>query len=682
MIGAKMKAAFGSVFKNVRTQLALTQSKIAEAGAAWGKVAGDFSKVALGFTGAAAAVGLGTWKAVDSIAAVGDSAAKTAAKLKMSAEDYQELQYAFGLAGAEGDMLDGMLTKLNTTLTNTALNTKKADEWSKAYGLDANKLANMDAADRIGYIADELNKIQDPLKKDKVAIELFGKKASQMEAILAMGSSGLASARAEAVRTGNVISNTAAHMGENYDDAKAQLIATFSGLKVQFFSPMLEGFTNLALNIASTLQESMPQITELGSQIGSKFTELASQFSADITPKIADFMSNFIENLPTIVTNMGELLTKALDLASTIINVANATADFFGGWENLSKIVLGFMALKPVLNIFTAIFKSGSALISIFKLAWAVLSPIFGAIVSFVVANPISLAIAAAVAAIIGAVYLIIKYWKQIKAFFIAVGKGIATSFIDIWNGTVKFLKGIWEGMKAGFSNLWNGIKQKFSDMITAIKTTFSNFKNWIKINIIDKITGFFTDIKTGIINAFSGAWDKVKETAGAFKNSILNLLDPILSFFDDVKNKILGIFQKKYTLNMTTYEVMEDGSVFAGRVGSRPATRSKHALGGIFYTPHIAQIAEAGTPEAVIPLENSDRARSLWESAGRLAGFNSNSQTSNFNINVSIPINGSASEQTVRDLRNESENLARMIQRLVNQTLHDREVQKMRLSF
>lgn len=46
------------------------------------------------------------------------------------------------------------------------------------------------------------------------------------------------------------------------------------------------------------------------------------------------------------------------------------------------------------------------------------------------------------------------------------------------------------------------------------------------------------------------------------------------------------------------------------------------HAAGGIFEEPHYGLVAEAG-PEAIIPLDGSDNAFSLWQEAGeRLGAF------------------------------------------------------------
>lgn len=45
------------------------------------------------------------------------------------------------------------------------------------------------------------------------------------------------------------------------------------------------------------------------------------------------------------------------------------------------------------------------------------------------------------------------------------------------------------------------------------------------------------------------------------------------------------------------------------------------HAMGGMFTTPHLGLVAEAG-PESIIPLNGSSRAISLWEKTGRLLGM------------------------------------------------------------
>ena len=70
------------------------------------------------------------------------------------------------------------------------------------------------------------------------------------------------------------------------------------------------------------------------------------------------------------------------------------------------------------------------------------------------------------------------------------------------------------------------------------------------------------------------------------------------------------------------------------------------HAAGGIFSTPHIGLVAEAGR-EAVIPLENKARGIPLWKAAGEEMGVSFGAPTTNnhsapvFAPNVTITVNG-----------------------------------------
>jgi len=48
----------------------------------------------------------------------------------------------------------------------------------------------------------------------------------------------------------------------------------------------------------------------------------------------------------------------------------------------------------------------------------------------------------------------------------------------------------------------------------------------------------------------------------------------------------------------------------------------AEHADGGIFQNPHLGWVAEAGYPEAIIPLDGSRNAVSIWEEAGERLGI------------------------------------------------------------
>lgn len=62
------------------------------------------------------------------------------------------------------------------------------------------------------------------------------------------------------------------------------------------------------------------------------------------------------------------------------------------------------------------------------------------------------------------------------------------------------------------------------------------------------------------------------------------------------------------------------EGQAAVGKIRNSAKNLPGHAEGGIFDTPHIAAFAEKG-PEAVVPLNGSREALSIWQEAGRILG-------------------------------------------------------------
>jgi len=64
-------------------------------------------------------------------------------------------------------------------------------------------------------------------------------------------------------------------------------------------------------------------------------------------------------------------------------------------------------------------------------------------------------------------------------------------------------------------------------------------------------------------------------------------------------------------------------------------ANISRHAAGGIFNSPHVGMVAEAGVPESIIPWNN--QGRNIWEKTGEKNSWNS---ASTFFPSVAINVN------------------------------------------
>ncbi|MBO8136805.1 MAG: phage tail tape measure protein [Desulfotomaculum sp.] len=134
--------------------------------------------------------------------------------------------------------------------------------------------------------------------------------------------------------------------------------------------------------------------------------------------------------------------------------------------------------------------------------------------------------------------------------------------------------------------------------------------------------------------------WDKIKQKApvlwatitDSFKegvNKAIGLLNGLIEKINLIPGINIGTIDKLHTTKMSVSPMAMKGV-------------TPHATGGIFNSPHIGMVAEAG-PEAIIPLDGSPRSMSLWEKTGELIGAGRGGIT--INVNFAPVINGAGPE-------------------------------------
>lgn len=172
----------------------------------------------------------------------------------------------------------------------------------------------------------------------------------------------------------------------------------------------------------------------------------------------------------------------AWELGSSIANIMQRLASFVGGWENLGMILVAVKFLPLVLSIGSLLstlgtasgallmFATGTTAIGPALLAVGMKVKTFGMLVGSgmatagramwaFAANPVVLAIVAAVALIAGAAYLIYKNWGPITAFF-----------RNLWASIKAVLGGLWESFKQLGGMLMDGLVSGITSKVTAVK--------------------------------------------------------------------------------------------------------------------------------------------------------------------------------------------------------------------
>ncbi len=142
----------------------------------------------------------------------------------------------------------------------------------------------------------------------------------------------------------------------------------------------------------------------------------------------------------------------------------------------------------------------------------------FSAVTKLLMANPWILVITA----IVAAVYLIIKNWDKIKAFF-----------ARLWAGVKKIFSATWQWIKKMFLNYtpfgliikhWDKITAFFSGLWESVKGLFSAFWEWL--------TGWATKLKDIGVNLVKAIWEGIKEKWQWLKSKALSLWNDFKGIF------------------------------------------------------------------------------------------------------------------------------------------------------
>jgi hypothetical protein len=649
-IGAGLQSSFKTAFKGVDRQLAATNRSVQNAGKAWADFGRRAGTLALGVAGVAAGVGAAAWRMASDIAAAGDRVAGNAARIRMSNQSYQELEFAFRQAGFGADEFSRMMEGLDSTLRNAAASDRGMQRFAEEFGLSAANLNKMDPAKRIQRLTDYLNYLEDPLKRDSLSMELFGRSWTDMAGVLGQGSAGLREAAEMAQRTGNILSDEAIANSEAYEQMRRNLRATIDGIKNSLFKNLIPFFT-----------QALGLITE----------RLDSVDWASWGEKIVGWVQAAIPKVIAIGQAIGDFIGRIRDGIAFVV-------DFVGGWRNLAIIIGSLIALKTAIAGVTAVIKTIIAVTKIWKAVQMIMNVVLSA-------NPIGLIILA-VMALIGIIILLVRNWDKVADFFKGLWdriKNIFRAVFEFIRGLVMFYVNVWltifRTIGNFFINLWERVEGIFTGVFNFIRGLIMTYVNiWLAIfrgirdffvwlwetvkggvlafhnavvgfvtglvdrirDIIGRITGFFTNI-----------WEKVTDGVRKFIDRVIEFFQPLLNVIQGVGGFIGRIFGR----NKAEVEIAYTGAV--------PA----YAQGGIINRPHVGMVGEAG-PEAIIPLRNDGNSRGLWETAGRLAGFNRPEQggASGISIPISVSVSVASGSDAAAGVRAAATDIAEQVKKIV----------------
>lgn len=231
---------------------------------------------------------------------------------------------------------------------------------------------------------------------------------------------------------------------------------------------------------------------------------------------MAQFIRGFVGLSPVI----GPAITAVGAFTTNVGKIVGLVGGAVGAIGNLGRV---FIVLKQAANVTEAItaleklaksstiaktamvgLQAGQAIFTGLKAAAVALGGGLQALWGIMLANPITLVIAA-IAAVVAALVL----------FFTKTKTGQ-----QLWSNFVNFLKNAWNGLVSVAQTVWNAITQAFQKPIEIIKTLWSGIKD------------FFSQLWQGIVSTAQGVWSSFTTGMAPIIDSIKTLWSALTDFF------------------------------------------------------------------------------------------------------------------------------------------------------
>lgn len=407
-------------------------------------------------------------------ASQGDRIAKTSRLVGLSVKDYQAFSQAAQHAGMSTEEMDGALKRFNVNLGKARGGDSKAFKIFDSI-LGGKKISEFkDSSSLLAAVADGYEKLGSAEQKAFVSQELFGKTGLKMTELLQDGGEKLKNRLDYAIPG---FSDQGAKDAEAFKDALQDMNGEIGYLKISVMEGLFPVFTDLFGTIKSFVKENGTEIK------GHLLTIFGS---------VGTFVKSLLPKIPPILESIIGIVDKIGPWIPAI------TAGVFALLPALSQMVIGVMAIKPIIGGIVAIISG----------------PLLGG-VALVVGAVVSWGIA------IKSIY---DNWDMLKSFIV---DDVGGAIIDFGNKFIAVANWIWDGFKSIFidpwinffkvlpqmvSDLWNGFKKVIPEIgnllydtfVGSVKSAISGIKGVLKsVPFLDKIFG---DDEASLLNGISSA--------------------------------------------------------------------------------------------------------------------------------------------------------------------------------
>lgn len=364
-------------------------------------------------------------KAADNFISRADAIAKMAERFGTSTEIVSELAYAFERVELSVEDTADILKDLQKNIADAASgNAELANKFAEL-GVNVHDIINLPLDQQLEAIADGLANIENPARRNAIAMQLLGEKGGKAAALLGKGSAAIREYRKEAKAIGASVSTEDAELAAEAMDQLEKIIST---LKYTFIS------------LGQAILPSKETIREIGSVI------------FDVGKGIREFIQG------------NRSLVQIVGIVGAAISAVGIALLGIGGAAAIASVAIGGLVTiaTTIGAVFSAVFSVAALKIA---LVIAIVAGLAYALYSLLdLGGPIR-GMFASVKDFIGSVFGGIK--DAILAGDIKLAFSILVQLLLVlWQDLVVKMQRIWNGFKGFFVDGWRRIGESITDVI------------------------------------------------------------------------------------------------------------------------------------------------------------------------------------------------------------------------
>ncbi len=503
---------------------------------------------------------------------------------------------------------------------------KSSSEAFKALGLDANKMSQtfakggVDAQKSFVQIVDAISKIQDPMKKNAIGVQLFGTQFEDLEkdVISAMG---VARSQFDMTKgTMNEVSKIKySSVGEAFKGIERQIE---TGILIPIGERLLPVLSSVSNWISHAFQSDA--LKSFGSDVDNVFGKIGNFFEPILHKAnkvigafngIGDTISWLFENgfdgeMEGVFQNVFQAMGFDPKSASVAVGYIKSVFDFFSeSWNVLESVTSS--VVDPIIANITPL---GVTLTNIATIVWTVLGEAFKALTPIVRQ--------------IGDVFTtyIMPVIQTVLSFVIGT---VLPKLTEVFAGLAPQISGVFQHISTFVSMIVSIVSQDIQLLANTFNFVFPFIKS-VVLTSVDAIKGVLSGLLTAldgvilfITGVFSGNWGKAWTGIKSVFSGIWSSLGSILVYPINVAVDAINFVVSKINgINVSVPDWVPGigGKSFGVKIPTIPHVGG-YAKGGIVNKPELAWVGEGGDTEVIIPINKSQRSQDLYQTAGNMLG-------------------------------------------------------------